>query len=189
MKGKTGHREKAFTRFLDMSSEANVLSDAGMWLFMFFKRVLQFLRLWIVNSGLGIRSGMWHQMERCVFFLFELLTCETWTFEKKKREISGLRQKKDVILWQKEEEFKMKCLWKCQKHGDDQAYLLIRTKTLLYFTVYANFHREKVAINVVIPFYVWEKANLVQMSVTCEKTPWRRTSNNCRIQADNWWLI
>lgn len=30
MKGKTGHKEKAFTRFLDMSSEANVLSDAGM---------------------------------------------------------------------------------------------------------------------------------------------------------------
>ena len=34
MKGKKGHKEKAFTRFLDMSSEANVLSDAGMWLFM-----------------------------------------------------------------------------------------------------------------------------------------------------------
>lgn len=51
------------------------------------------------------------------FSLFELLTCETWTFKKKKKKGTFLAfiTKKDVILRQKEEEFQMKCLWKMPK--------------------------------------------------------------------------
>lgn len=52
--------------------------------------------------------------------------------EKKK---NGLRHKNDVILWQKGEEFKMKCLWKCQKHGDDQDEDTDQTKN---FTLYKS---------------------------------------------------